>query len=236
MSTAAESDSLTQYRSISSLAVLALLFGLASPLALVNPLLLAVPVAAIVLAMFALRQIAANVEILSGQGLALVALFAGVGILVYTPVRLYTRNEVLNGTARQLAEAFLELLKQGKLQEAHQLANLKYVTPSPGSPPEDFTNASKLTLEDFTKFRETPSIKNIEACQSKFEYRFDAVESTPARAGGNYFVLRYQLIPEASTGKPPFPIWISISRTPDVRTGLPKWKIYKMDHVFKPDE
>src|SRR5689334_16992757 len=141
MSTATESDSLPQYRSISSLAVLALLFGLAAPLALVNPLLLAVPLAAVVLALFALRQIAANIEILSGRGLALTALFLGVAILFYTPVRLYSRYEVLKGTARELAETYLKLLQQGKFEEAHQLAHLKYVTPSPSSSPEDFANA-----------------------------------------------------------------------------------------------
>jgi hypothetical protein len=235
MSTATESEQLLQYRSISSLAVVALLFGLASPLALVNPLLLAVPLAAVILALFALRQIAANEEVLSGRNLALVAVFLGVTFLFFTPVRLATRYEILKGHARELAEAFLDLLQKGQLYEAHQLAQLKYVTPGPDSPPEEYAQADKMTVEDFAKFKETKSIQNIEAVKSNFTYRFEAVEPTPARDGGEFFVLRYQIVPDGSLGKRPFPIWISISRTRDESSVRPKWKwkIYDMQHTFK---
>jgi hypothetical protein len=54
--------------------------------------------------------------------------------------------------------------------------------------------------------------------------------------GGDYFVLRYQVLPDPSTGKRPFPIWISVSRTPDPRTGQPKWDIYRMQDKFKEGE
>lgn len=233
MSQTVETERLPQYRSISSFAILALLFGLASPLAMTSPLLLIVPLVAVFLALFALRQIAANAEILSGRGPALIGLFLGVAMLVYPPVRQWTRYELLKGHAQELAEAFLDLLQQGKLEEAHQLSQLKFVVPGPDSPPDQLANADKITPEDFDKFRETQSIKDIEAINSKFTYRFDAVELTPIEGEGDHFMLRYQLVPESTSSKRPFPMWISISRTKDLRTGEPMWKITSMQHTFR---
>ena len=83
----AETEALASYRAPSVLAIVALLFGIASPLALVAPLLMAVPLVGAVLALFALAKIAASSGQLVGRSAALWGLGLAVACAVASPVR-----------------------------------------------------------------------------------------------------------------------------------------------------
>jgi hypothetical protein len=223
-SSAAAPEPLPQYRTVSTLAVLALLLGLASPLTLATPLLLAASVIAIVVSGLALRQIAANREIYSGQSLALCGLFLGVLFLAYTPVRLWLRYERLNSKAEQLAEEFLNRLQAGKYFEAQQLARLKFVLPKPGE-----QTSGRLTDADFDEFKATSWMKNIAAINHQFTYRLDGLEPMPRFKDGDVLVMRYMIVPAAGIKKKPFPLWIHVTRVLDPKTHAPFWKIAQIN-------
>src|SRR5206468_4134989 len=94
------------------------------------------------------RRIAANSEILSGSGLALLGLCVAVVFLVYLPVRLWMRYETLKHHATAMAEEFLGLLQQGKTRQAHRFSQLKYVFPTPETSPDpDKYMADKIMAE-----------------------------------------------------------------------------------------
>src|SRR5262245_27286585 len=124
MSSATSDQSLPQYRSISWTAILAFLLALLSAVAVVNLLCLAFAVAAAGLSLFALQQISARPEVLSGRSLAMAALLLSVFIMVFAPARMAMRSWILQERGQELAVAFLDLLQQGKSYEAHQLSKL----------------------------------------------------------------------------------------------------------------
>lgn len=111
---------LKEYSSISWLAVLSLGLGIASALTLVSPALAIVPVLTAGAAFIALRQIAASEGQLTGRwpatvGLCLAMVFLGWGI-----TRQSTRQAALLAEAERAVDAWLELVRDGKLYEAHQ--------------------------------------------------------------------------------------------------------------------
>lgn len=233
MSSVMSDGSLPQYRSISWAAILALLLGLASVLAVFNPLWLAIAVAAVGLALFSLWQINAKPEILSGQGLALTGLCLSVFFVAFVPARLGLRSRVLQERGRQLAEAFLGLLQEGKTFEAHQLSNLKYRSQRPSEMSDMDIDPNKLSPEDFRGFEQTQTIQAIKRIDHKFDFHLEAVEPSRTYSAMDIFIFRYRLVPDPSTGKKPFPVWITIGRQTERKSGVPSWRIMDMQHVFK---
>lgn len=227
MSSAVEDQAIAQYRSVHSLAILALLAALASPLVLVTPLLLVVPLAAAVLAVAALRKISANADIYSGRSLAVVALFLAVFFVAFVPARLWLRSEALKQRGRELAEAFLGLLHEGQLQEAHEFSKLKFAAPNPGDTMQSGFDPKALTAEDFEAFKKIKAVQNMQACDFKFSYRFDGEEPTSAARGSDLLTLRYQIVPD-DPARRSFPVWISVQRSADSKTGMPTWTIQSL--------
>jgi hypothetical protein len=196
------------------LAILALLLGLVSPLALVNPLLLAVACGCIAVAIVALRQINANPDVLSGRGLAYGGLFLAAVFLAYTPVRLWMHFERVQGNAQKLAGTFLDLLSQGRIYEAHQLSRLKFSAPDPASIDKDFEG-----------FENAAWMKPLKEIDYKFTYKLEAFEPAFGFRNEEVFVMRYLITPDPSLNRKPFPIWINIIRWLDEKTSMPSWKI-----------
>ena len=139
-----------------------------------------------------------------------------------------------------MAEEFLDLLQQGKTQQAHRFSQLKYVFPTPDTmlDPDKYAAdkfmAEQLTPEDFEKFRETQTIKSLAAIDYKFTYQLDGIEPMPGEKERELFVLRYRITPDASAAKKrPFFVWIWVTRSKDPKSLLPVWKITDMKHTFK---
>ena len=119
-----DADELGRYRSLSSLAVCALVLSLFSMMSLLVPLLAIIPLAGIAVALLALKRIAATENTLSGTGVARFALFLSLACLVAVPMRLYVRDTLYKTQADQFARHWLELLGTGKGVEAlNQLSN-----------------------------------------------------------------------------------------------------------------
>jgi hypothetical protein len=225
---------LPQYRSISWAAVLAFGLAIVSVLSLFNPLCVVIAVAAAGLSLIALRQISAKPEIFSGHRLALTALFVSVFFMIFAPTRVAMRSRLLQQRGQQLAEAFLSLLKEGKTYDAHQLSNLKHPSLSQG--PDFDADPNKLTDEDLRGFEETHVIQAIKRIQPKFDYHLDGIEPSRTYSEMEIFVFRYQLVPDSSTGKRPFLVWITVARQRDRKSGAITWKIVDVQENYKGNE
>lgn len=116
-----ESSEIAELPSTSPLAVISLILGLASIGAMLTPILWAVPVVAVLVGFQALRSIAANPLVWRGRGLVIVALALACFWGGMAPVYHITRHHTLNTQARVHAEHWIDLIRQGKLMEAHQL-------------------------------------------------------------------------------------------------------------------
>jgi hypothetical protein len=115
-----DEQSLKEYSSISRLAILALGLGIASALMLVSPALAIIPVLTAGVAFIALRQIAASDGQLTGRWPATVGLCLAMGFLGWGISRQSTRQAVLVAEAERAVDAWLELVRDNKLVEAHQ--------------------------------------------------------------------------------------------------------------------
>ena len=117
---AGEAAELGEYRSLQSLAVLTLVLGILSCLALFRTMFWIVPLVTLILGVIALRLLAANPEKIGRKaaiwGMALALLFGA-----WAPSRYFSRQWWLAGQARTYADAWMELVQQKKLKEAHQL-------------------------------------------------------------------------------------------------------------------
>ena len=108
------------YRAISPLAIAACILGVASALALVHPLFWFLPMATVAVSVFALRSIRRNSDALVGRKAALAGLAAAAFFGVWAPTSLALQRVVIPRHARPFAEYWLELLRDGRVQEAHQ--------------------------------------------------------------------------------------------------------------------
>src|SRR6516164_2133754 len=121
------------YRGLSSLAVVSLVAGLLSPLAMFYAVPIVFPVVAVIAATIALRQIAVQAPNLTGRIPALAGLFLGLVVLVAAPADSWVYRYYLRREARQIAASWIEDVREGKVYQAHDLM----IDPKKRVPPPD---------------------------------------------------------------------------------------------------
>ena len=112
-------DELRDYRPVSRLAPITAILGIASASALIHPLLWVIPLLATVVGIVALRQFTTNPQLI-GRKAVLFGLILALFIGSYAPARTLTRRSMLSHESRRIATDWLELVRQGRLEEAHQ--------------------------------------------------------------------------------------------------------------------
>lgn len=157
-------DELVSYRSLSNLAILAMVLGLLSPLALMVPLFIVIPLAGATVALLAYSNIRAHAETLSGRTLAKIALFLSVLCLLATPVKSLVRTQLYQRQADQAARQWLNTLAEGDLSEAlgqltpSAIGGLTKPDTTPGNP------SSQPSVQDVVEaLGKNPFVENIRA-------------------------------------------------------------------------
>jgi hypothetical protein len=115
------SEDLADYRALSIPAVVSLVLGLAAPLGLFAPLLLGVAFLGAMVALVALRRIAASDGMMTGRGVALVGLALCVASAGAVVSRAVLTKHLLARQANQLATQWFELLQAGSPEQAFEL-------------------------------------------------------------------------------------------------------------------
>ncbi len=118
-----EADEFESYTSLSAVAVCALLLGLASPLALLAPLMVVVPLAGVIVALLALVRIGNSAGALSGRKLAYWGLALSILCGIASPLRVSVRDNLYGRQADRTARAWLDLLSKNETRPA-----LSYLT------------------------------------------------------------------------------------------------------------
>ncbi len=150
-----DADEWGQYRSLSTLSVIALLLGLCSALAFVSPLMFVVPLAAVAAALLAWKRIVSSDGNLSGSrlacaGLALAVLFASASL-----ARVQFRDRIMRGQADSVAQQWLSFAAKGSAEQMLELMTKEAsekISPAaaPGQPTSFFGGmlASALLRQD----------------------------------------------------------------------------------------
>jgi hypothetical protein len=128
----------TAYRSLSVLAIISLVLGLAAPFAFIGPLLLAIPLFGIAISLLALRQIAASEGALAGRWAAIV----GLSLCIASMVAPYSRDQleraIRTHQAKEFGRSFIEILTAGQTERAFHMTFdgvRRRPPPEPGAPP-----------------------------------------------------------------------------------------------------
>lgn len=134
-----DADEWGQYRSLSSLAVVAFLLGVGSLLMFVSPLLMVVPLAAVATALLALKGIAASDGGLSGAKLAHWGLALAILCSVASYARVKFSDVLLQRQADRVARQWLALAADGNAESMLEMMSrgaLEKLTPAvaPGQP------------------------------------------------------------------------------------------------------
>jgi hypothetical protein len=189
----------SEYRTLSALAIVALIFGLAAPLCFWAPLLMAIPVVGAALSIIALRRIAGSDGALTGQGAAFTALAlclaSAAASISYDRVTRHLRSNQAEVVARQ----WIELLITGRRQAAFDLTVDAARPPAPPAPGEP---APKETpIEAFTK---SPIVQTLIAAGPDSTVRFERMSSYRSLSPGQVVVEQeYWIDPSATTNSRP---------------------------------
>jgi hypothetical protein len=114
----AEARQLGTYQALSGTALAGGLLGLLSPLALVNAVLWSVPLAGIGCSLIALRQ--TRDRQVSGRGIAIFGLLMCAFFFACAATKFISSQRFRMQHAQQLADLWVELVRAGRLSEAHQ--------------------------------------------------------------------------------------------------------------------
>jgi len=135
LQTSPELTDATRYSQVSPTAVIALLLGLASPLAFIGPLFFLFPAAAVGVGLVALGKIRSSEGALTGQSLARFAMALGVACLAAALVRGSVRDALMQRQAVDFTTRWIGLLADGQIKEASELLSgegASNLVPPPG--------------------------------------------------------------------------------------------------------
>jgi hypothetical protein len=214
----------TGYRTLSALAIVGLLFGLASPLCYAWPLLMGIPLFGAALCIIAMKRIDASDGALAGRWAAVAGLMlcvaSGAASISYD---LVTRS-IRTHQAAEFGREWIGMLLEGQGEEAFRLTvagNRREAPPEPGVPPPE-----KTPLEEFL---EHPIVTELKAAGASSHIRLGptvAYEQQPARQ----FIVQKKILiePEESTSSNhghDIEALLTLQRSKLVGERLPRWLV-----------
>jgi hypothetical protein len=149
------------YRTPSILAIVSLVFGLASPLSMFAPLLLVIPLTGVALALLALRRIALSDGALIGRTAAVLALALAVASVSATFTRTAVAQELLSRQARATAFQWIEFLQRGDAEKAFQMTAASRQAARPREPDAPSESGNEPTKSPLETFRSDPVVHFI---------------------------------------------------------------------------
>jgi len=186
-----------EYRSLSVMAIISLLIGLASPLCLISPVFMLLPLFGTVLSLLALRRIAVSEGRLAGRWAAT----AGLALCIACGASAISRDAVVrtmrSGRAEEFGRSWLSKLVS---KETEQAFKLTIDGARPSAPPESGMPSPTTTpYEEFTK---NAFVQAILAAGEKAKIEcLETLEYT-AQSQYDYFVRqRFRITPQGDSGK-----------------------------------
>jgi hypothetical protein len=175
----------SEYRSVSGLAVLAFVLGLASPAALAAPLLLAIPAAAVGAALLAERRIRISGGVLTGVGLARCGLALALASIAAAAVRGPVRDALLRRQMKPAVEEWFTLLAEGRDEQAMSLlsgqaAGMLRPSAEPGQQPVPEEEAKTISLQ---RLASDPVARCLRAKKPPLTVRWESPAAAPVFDG-----------------------------------------------------
>lgn len=213
-----------EYRAPQPLALLTLVLGCLCFLALYRTTLWIFPLVTLVLGFISLRALAANPERI-GRKAAWLGILLAAFFLTWAATSHYVHEAWLVNHARQYADSWLELLKEQKLKEAHQLHVSRGKRAEAGSSLEEFYRKQRYAQSDYESFYDKEPLKELVQFAPHAEFIFDSSRDRVSDVHTERVVLRYLARYEEQGKTREMPLRVLMLRTIDLSTGDYYWEV-----------
>ncbi len=163
---------LAAYRALAGQAVLGLICGLLAPLAMVDPMLWAIPALGTVFSGWALRRIKNNAPAMVGRKIAIGGLTLSLLFLAAAPADWLSYRWMVRNEARQFSALWFKYLLEDEPQKAHQLT----MTPQSRQPLDDrlraFYRGEARWREELENYVKSPLVQTLLALGPKAHVQF----------------------------------------------------------------
>jgi flagellar biosynthesis protein FliP len=247
-----EAPEISEYRPLNQWVVLAVALTVLSLSAFLMPIFWIFPLLAVIVSFVALRSLLDETRPTSGRRGAVMALVLSLFILGCAPVRYITVMMMTANQGRAHAEAWLAMVQEGRLHEAHQLSLDLYSRVAPhedleqhyrarpdtstSSPSPDSPMAMMAAFsppEELRNFFNQPGLKNLVAAGKEAEVEFvRSAGFEPSQAANLTVVdLRY-VVRYVVDGKPQRSrLRILMERAMVPQSGVTHWRVKSVDDM-----
>lgn len=223
------------YRTISILALVSLVLGLTAPLCLMAPLLFALPIAGTIVALLAIRRIAASDGALIGRAAAVIGLALSIASMTAALTHTALAQELLSRQARATALEWIAFLQAGDAEQAFE----QTVASKQGSPPplaDSPEAAAETQVPPIDTFRADPVVHFLlaHAKGSPVRYVQDEVFE-PGVRGEAIIQQRFEIGASAASAEAPTTsVQLIMKRSRGYNGAASKWLVsaYKSDEVL----
>jgi hypothetical protein len=215
---------IVEYRTLSVLAIASLAFGLASPLSLLAPLLLAIAFFGAAASIIALQRISSSGGLLAGRGVALVGLALCVASIGAVYGRTIVTRQLLSHQAHAVALQWFELLQSGQAEQAHELT-LKRESPLPVTESNDAANEEGGESHALERFLEDPVVRAVTAVGGGADVQWNRNLAIEVKRHGLGMVEQLYTITPADPGQQAFRARLSVQRAKYPGQDRPTWLI-----------
>jgi hypothetical protein len=225
---------LTEYRAVSTLAVVGLIVGLLSPLAFGHPFLWLVPSAGILLCALALWRIAREEAALIGRKAALVGLVVSVLCLAAAASERWANRLLIDAEARRFAVQWFEALRQDEPLKAYQMSQAPSTRPPLSQTTwGDYPRGTERRLE-VEAFIERPEIRTLLILGDKAHFRYYDTQGY-WKAEGRHGVDQVWAVTFQENGRrKTFFVRVGLERSRLESTGRAHWTLLDCDGGVRP--
>jgi hypothetical protein len=225
---------LATYRALAPQAVVGLIFGLLAPLAMIDPVLWAMPVLGTIFSAWGVRRIRNRGGELVGRKFAWTGLMLSLLFLAAAPANLLTYQVMIRKEARQFSALWFRYLSQEEPQKAYQL----YMAPRQRQPLDDhlwqFYRNVPQQRENLEKFVKIPVVHTLLALGPKAQVRFYQTAGNTSQDEDNQVNLDYAVTYEEQGERKSFFVLLRLLRQ-ELNNGQAGWRILNAEGGVRPE-
>jgi hypothetical protein len=229
---ASADESLSRYRAVSLQALIALVLGIGSALALAHPVLWTVPLVAIGASLAALRSTSQPDAPYSGRTLALLGLVAALFFGSCAIAGTVMSRLVMTRHARTIADEWVRLVQEGKLPRAHQWTQSFWFRELPDAPLDDLYREGSEAAQNMQAYFADEPARTLATLGPRSRIEFRRIEGIQGSIEQRLYLFRYRLVPETAADHT-LDFIVPVQRARDSESSLLHWQVR---HVAPPED
>lgn len=227
-------EEVPSYRTLSVLAVVSLVFGVAAPLSLVASLLLVIPIFGAVVAVIALRRIATSGGLIVGRGAALIGLALCVASVGAVSGRAFMTRQLVFREASDFALQWIALLENGDAQQAFEWT-VEGARPSAATSPERKPPLREEKPRPAVEvFQEDPVVRALMGSGPKAAARLDRDVAIEFGSHSRWTVQQLYSVGPADRSQVPIQLRLTLQRWWTPAESSPRWLVVSYKQVDEP--